>query len=141
MATINGARGLGLADEIGSIEKGKKADLILLDLDTPRMTPLLFGKHSNLISNIVYSAQSGDVDTVVIDGKVVMEGHQIQTVDEEQVRGGGQSSQPESHRTAFSKIRRVSSFWTEEEGDSDVQAKGACCSPRPSSVEVSNSVI
>ena len=86
MATINGARALGLADEIGSIEKGKKADLILLDLDTPRMTPLFFGKHSNLISNIVYSAQSGDVDTVVIDGKVVMEGHQMKTVDETQLR-------------------------------------------------------
>lgn len=86
MATINGARALGLDKEIGSIEKGKKADLILLDLDNPHMTPMLYGRHSNLISNIVYSARSSDVQTVIIDGNLVMEDRKVLTVDEAELR-------------------------------------------------------
>ena len=86
MATINGARALGLEKEIGSIEKGKKADLILLDLGNPHMTPMLYGRHSNLISNIVYSANSSDVETVIIDGNLVMENRKVLTVDEAELR-------------------------------------------------------
>src|SRR5207248_8738821 len=58
MATIDGARALGLADEIGSIEAGKRADLILLNLDKLHTTP-----HPDLVSTIVYAAESSDVET------------------------------------------------------------------------------
>ena len=86
MATINGARALGLEDEIGSIEKGKKADLILLDLDSPHMTPVLLGSHGNVMSNLVYAAHGEDVDTVIIDGRIVMESRKMLTVDETQLK-------------------------------------------------------
>jgi 5-methylthioadenosine/S-adenosylhomocysteine deaminase len=80
MATTTGARALGLADEIGSIEVGKRADLILLDLNRVHATPA-----PNLISTIVYSAGPADVETVIIDGQVVMRDRQLTTLNERQV--------------------------------------------------------
>ncbi|MBI5166111.1 MAG: amidohydrolase [candidate division NC10 bacterium] len=76
MATRGSARALGLADEIGSLEPGKKADLVLLDM----MQPHLWPPHS-MVSHLVYAARSSDVDTVVIDGKVVMEGRRFTEID------------------------------------------------------------
>ncbi|MDX2033664.1 MAG: 5'-deoxyadenosine deaminase [Blastocatellia bacterium] len=67
MATIDGARALGLADQIGSIEIGKRADLLLLDLDHPHTVP-----HPDPISTIVYAATPQNVATVLIDGRVVL---------------------------------------------------------------------
>lgn len=69
MATINGAKTLGLEDQIGSIEIDKKADLITIELDNPEMRPV-HGKRG-LVSNLVYSF-SGDVDDVLVDGEVLM---------------------------------------------------------------------
>ncbi len=86
MATINGARALGLGDEIGSLEPGKKADLIVLDLGNVHMTPRLRGRHDNLLSNIVYSGHSSDVRTSIIDGALVMEERTVLTVDEARLR-------------------------------------------------------
>lgn len=77
IATINGARALGLEKEIGSIETGKKADLAILDLNTPSLTP-----RNNLIAGLSYSANGSEVDTVIIDGKITMEGRKILTMDE-----------------------------------------------------------
>lgn len=77
IATINGAKALGLEKEIGSIEVGKKADLAILDLNTPSLTP-----RNNLIAGLSYSANGSEVDTVIIDGKVTMEGRKILTMDE-----------------------------------------------------------
>ncbi|MCP4004734.1 MAG: amidohydrolase [bacterium] len=86
MATINGARALGLEDEIGSIEVGKRADLVLVDMNSPFLSPYISTGHSsNLISNLVYSMKSEAVDTVMIDGCVVMRDRRMQTVDEEEV--------------------------------------------------------
>jgi 5-methylthioadenosine/S-adenosylhomocysteine deaminase len=65
MATINGAKALGINS--GSIEVGRLADLIIVNLDKPHLVPT-----NNLVSNIVYSMQGSDVDTSIIDGKVVM---------------------------------------------------------------------
>jgi cytosine/adenosine deaminase-related metal-dependent hydrolase len=77
IATINGAKALGLDDEIGSIEVGKKADFILINMDAPHLTPAW-----DPVSTIVYAAHGTDVDSVVIDGKIVMEGRRVLTLDE-----------------------------------------------------------
>ena len=80
IATINGAKALGLAEETGSIEAGKKADLAILDLNTPSLTP-----RNNLIAGLSYSANGSEVETVIIDGKIVMEDRKVLTMDEELV--------------------------------------------------------
>lgn len=80
IATINGAKALGLEKETGSIEAGKKADLAILDLKTPSLTP-----RNNLIAGLSYSANGSEVDTVIIDGKITMENRRLLTLDEELV--------------------------------------------------------
>jgi 5-methylthioadenosine/S-adenosylhomocysteine deaminase len=80
MATINGARALGLDQEIGSIEIGKRADIILIDLSKPHTRPL--GHVENML---VYCSLGSDVETVIIDGKIVMRDRTILTVNEEDV--------------------------------------------------------
>ena len=80
MATINGARALGLEKEIGSLEPGKKADLIVIDMKGPEWVPLY-----NPVQNLVYSASGNSVQTVIIDGRVVMDDRRIVTVDEREV--------------------------------------------------------
>ena len=80
IATINGAKALGLDKEIGSLEVGKKADIAVLNLNTPSLTP-----RNNLIAGLSYSANGSEVETVIIDGKVTMENKKILTMDEELV--------------------------------------------------------
>ncbi len=80
MATINGAKALGLEREIGSIEVGKKADLIIVDMQKPHIAPV-----HDPVAALVYCANGGDVDTTIIDGKIVMENRQIKTVDEKEI--------------------------------------------------------
>ena len=76
MATIDGARVLGLDGVTGSIEKGKFADIIILDLNRPRMTPLY-----NPYSQIVYAASGDDVATAIVHGRILMENREMQTID------------------------------------------------------------
>lgn len=80
MATINGARALGLDHEIGSLEVGKKADFAIIDLNRLHTTP-----SPNPISTLVYAATGGEVDTVVVDGQIVVEQGQLLTMDEEEI--------------------------------------------------------
>lgn len=80
MATINGARALNWDDEIGSIEVGKKADIIIVDMDKPHLCP----RH-NVVSALAYSAQASDVKTMIVDGKIIMEDYDIKTIDVEKV--------------------------------------------------------
>lgn len=80
MATIDGARALGLEREIGSIEAGKRADLSLLNINQLHMTP-----HPDPVSSIVYAAQAGDVETVLIDGRIVMRAGELTEIDEQAV--------------------------------------------------------
>lgn len=80
IATINGAKALGLEKETGSLEAGKKADIAILDLNTPSLTP-----RNNLIAGLSYSANGSEVETVIIDGKVTMENRKVLTLDEELV--------------------------------------------------------
>lgn len=77
MATINGARALGLEKEVGSIGVGKKADVILINLKRPHLIPCY-----DITSHLVYAAKGSDIDTVIIDGKVVMMNRKILTIDE-----------------------------------------------------------
>jgi 5-methylthioadenosine/S-adenosylhomocysteine deaminase len=80
MATINGAKALGLEKTIGSIEVGKRADIILIDLAKPHLKPL-----HNVYAAIVYSAKGSDVDTVIVDGKILMENRVVKILDESAV--------------------------------------------------------
>ena len=80
MATINGARTALWENEIGSLEPGKRADLIIIDTMRPEWLPL-----HNPISNLVHSASGDSVSTVIIDGKVVMRDRIINTVDEQKM--------------------------------------------------------
>ncbi|MEN6332207.1 MAG: amidohydrolase [Smithella sp.] len=76
MATIGGARVLGLEKRIGSIEVGKEADFILVDMKKPHLTPLY-----NCCSQLVYAASGTDVKTSIIGGKIVMKDRQLLTID------------------------------------------------------------
>lgn len=80
LATIGSARAIGLQSEVGSIEVGKKADMILVDFGKPHLTPF-----HNVIGHLVYSSFGSDVHTTIIDGKIVMEDRQVLTLDEEEV--------------------------------------------------------
>jgi len=78
MATIDGARALGLDAEIGSIEAGKKADLAVISLAGLHTSPT----PDDVVSSILYSAQAADVQTVVIDGRIMMDDRRLRTLDE-----------------------------------------------------------
>ena len=80
MATIKGAELLGLQDQIGSLEEGKKADLIVIDLNSPHLIPLY-----NIYSHLVYAVSGSDVRDTVINGKLVMKNRNLLTLDEEEV--------------------------------------------------------
>ncbi len=77
MLITNGARALGWQKEIGSLEAGKKADLVLFDTSGPEWVPL-----HNPVSNLVFAATGRSADTVVIDGEIVMSGRKLTRVDE-----------------------------------------------------------
>ena len=79
MATINGAKALQLGDEIGSIEVGKKADLVLWDLTSYEWIPTT---RLNLISNFVFNATGRSARTVIVDGTPVIDDYQLTTMDE-----------------------------------------------------------
>lgn len=80
MATINGAIAMNMQDEIGSLEIGKKADISIFDMRRPDWAPLY-----NELQNFVYSAQGSSCESVIIDGKFVMENRVVQTVDEMEI--------------------------------------------------------
>jgi len=80
MATIDGARALGLSDFIGSLEVSKRADIILIDAEKPHLTPM-----HDIYATLVYSARGSDVDTVIVDGKVLMENRNVKTLDEHEI--------------------------------------------------------
>jgi 5-methylthioadenosine/S-adenosylhomocysteine deaminase len=80
MATIGGATALGLSDELGTIKVGKKADLILVNMKAPHLAP-----YRHPISHLVYAANGGDVDTVICNGQILMQGRKLLTLDEKAV--------------------------------------------------------
>ena len=80
MATLNGAKLLGVDKKLGSIEVGKKADLIIVDIKKPHFYPI-----TNPVTHIVYSAKASDVNTVIIDGKLIMKNRNVITMNEEEI--------------------------------------------------------
>ncbi len=87
MATMGGAIALGMENKIGSLEAGKKADIFLLDLETPWVNPI---REPQLVPNIVYNANGSDVTHVIVDGQVVVEDGVVKTVDEKEAMREGQ---------------------------------------------------
>lgn len=80
MSTIEGAKVLGLENQIGTIEEGKKADLIFIKTDKLHLCP-----ENDICANIVYSANGSDVDTVMIDGKIIMQNRKMRNINEREV--------------------------------------------------------
>ena len=101
MITINGARSMLWDDELGSLEVGKKADISILDTQRPEWQPIY-----NPIANLVYCAHGGCADTVIVDGKILMRGGKVLTLNEtdlyEEARGpcrlSGQARRPRASR-------------------------------------------
>jgi len=80
MATIDGARALRIDQTVGSLETGKRADLILIDVKKPHLTPM-----HDPYASLVYSARGSDVDTTIVDGKILMENRKVTALDEDEV--------------------------------------------------------
>jgi 5-methylthioadenosine/S-adenosylhomocysteine deaminase len=87
MLTIEGAKALGVGDEIGSLEPGKRADVILLDVEKPKFTPL-----TNIPAQVANNAAPADVETVIVDGEVLMAEGAVKTVDTDAVRERAKSA-------------------------------------------------
>lgn len=88
MATIGGARALHMEKEIGSIESGKRADLIVVDLNALHLTPMY-----NLRSHLVYAAKASDVTDTIVNGRVLMRNRRLLTLDEEAVKAAARKYQ------------------------------------------------
>jgi 5-methylthioadenosine/S-adenosylhomocysteine deaminase len=80
MATISGAKALLMSDEIGSLKAGKKADIQLIDISSPHYYP-----KEDPVVHLVYSGYSGDINTVIINGRVVMQDRELVTIDLDRV--------------------------------------------------------
>lgn len=92
MATMGGAQALGLDDEIGSLEPGKKADIVLVDFMAPHLWPIFRGPRTNAVEQLVYSANAADVRTTIVDGQVLMEDRQVKTLDTHEVFSAAQEA-------------------------------------------------
>ena len=90
MATIEGARAIGLGDEIGSLEPGKQADLIVVDLRAPNLSPVLDAPIRNIVPNLVYAGSGHEVRMVMVAGQVLVRDGEVLTADEAAVRAAAQ---------------------------------------------------
>lgn len=110
MATILGAKAIGLDHEIGSIEPGKRADIIAVRTDTPRMTPLFAeGPYFNLQHNLVHAVRGGDVAMTMVDGEVIVEDGVLKTGDIKAIIA-------EIHRLAPPHFARRAAWLAENQG-------------------------
>ena len=81
MATINGAKAYGLDTILGSLEPGKLADVVLINFDKSHLTPLF-----DVYAHLVYAVNEADVETVIINGKILLEDGELTTMDEEAIK-------------------------------------------------------
>ena len=80
MVTVDAAKALGVEQELGSLEPGKKADLIIIDTGKPHLTPLLMPVHQ-----VINFANGNDVETVIVDGKILIEAGEVKSVNESEI--------------------------------------------------------
>ena len=85
VATIEGARTLGVDDRVGSLEAGKRADLVVCDLDHPSTAPTVSRPLHTAVPNLVYGANAGVVESVIVEGDLVLEDGEVGTVDEDAI--------------------------------------------------------
>lgn len=90
MATVEGARAVGLGDEIGTLAVGKQADLIVVALQVPNLSPVLDTPIRNIVPNLVYAAQGHEVRDVMVAGRILMRNRRLLTIDEEAVLANAQ---------------------------------------------------
>ncbi|GAP14509.1 cytosine deaminase [Longilinea arvoryzae] len=102
MATRNGARAMMMQDRVGSLEKGKQADLILVDLKQPHFVPI-----HDPVSEVVWAANGNDVDTVIIDGKIVMWHRTVLTMDEDAILGEAEAIKDKILKQAGVKAQHI----------------------------------
>jgi 5-methylthioadenosine/S-adenosylhomocysteine deaminase len=95
MATLSGARALNLDSTTGSLEPGKRADVITVDLRRLHTTPVLHGEDFNVAAHLVFSSSGADVDHVWVDGRLLVEGGKVLSVDVDDVRRQGQAAAEE----------------------------------------------
>jgi 5-methylthioadenosine/S-adenosylhomocysteine deaminase len=88
MATIGGARAIHKEKEIGSLEAGKRADLIVLDLGAPHLTPMY-----NFYSHLVYATKASDVTDTIVNGRVLMRNRRVLTLNEGAVKASARKYQ------------------------------------------------
>ena len=131
MATIDGARACLWDDEIGSLEPGKKADLVIIDMEGLHWAPPI-----DPINSLVYAANGSDVETVVIDGRIVMKDKVLTTVDERFLRRGVAAAARglapprwDPGRAAVARGLAVAGRWRGDRGRGVWRAK-ACRDPR-----------
>lgn len=100
MATLDGARAMGLEQELGSIEVGKKADLVCIDMRRPHLVP-----HINLLGNLVHTAQGRDVSIVIVDGELVVENGRALKVDQDKIMADAQNAAAALWRRAREQVQ------------------------------------
>jgi guanine deaminase len=91
-ATIGGARALGLDGQVGALQPGMKADLALIDITEPSFVPL-----NSVARQVVFTESGAAVDTVIIDGRIVMQGRKLRTIDEAEIRAAVKVAMPGLH--------------------------------------------
>ncbi len=101
MATAEGASAIGLADTVGTLEAGKQADVILVDLASLNLSPVLERPIRNIVPNMVYAATGREVHSVIVAGRVLMEGRRILTADEAAIRKEAQEAAEELCRSVL----------------------------------------
>ncbi len=110
IATIGGANTIGLGDQIGSLEAGKKADILVFDLHAPHIVPNITRPVRNVAPNIVYYSRGDEVETVIVNGKFVVENRRCVTLDEEEVMAKAQAASDEVTSKASDDFLAVDGF-------------------------------
>jgi 5-methylthioadenosine/S-adenosylhomocysteine deaminase len=100
LATLGSARALHMDKEIGSLEEGKRADLVVVDIDGLHQTPLY-----NVYSHLVYATKASDVRTVVIEGRVVMRDRRLLTLDEALIKRKARAIRERVTRSLSARLR------------------------------------
>jgi 5-methylthioadenosine/S-adenosylhomocysteine deaminase len=107
MGTIEGARAIGLGERIGSLETGKQADLIVVDVDTPNILPIIDHPVRTLVPNLIYAGTGKEVQTMVVAGRIVMRNREVLRLSESDVRAEAQhQAQRVAERVAQDPLHR-----------------------------------